>query len=77
MQDRITIFTNKYLQKSFFVKNLYQNFSGAMSNGFIVHCSAYLFFGIILSYLIAPVAQWIEQWIPKPCAASSILAGGT
>lgn len=27
--------------------------------------------------LIAPVAQWIEQWIPNPCAASSILAGGT
>ncbi len=25
----------------------------------------------------APVAQWIEQWIPNPCAASSILAGGT
>ena len=25
----------------------------------------------------APVAQWIAQWIPNPCAASSILAGGT
>ena len=25
----------------------------------------------------APVAQWIEQRIPNPCAASSILAGGT
>ncbi len=25
----------------------------------------------------APVAQWIEQWIPNPCAAGSILAGGT
>ena len=25
----------------------------------------------------APVAQWIEHWIPNPCAASSILAGGT
>ena len=25
----------------------------------------------------APVAQWIEQWIPNPCVASSILAGGT
>ena len=31
-----------------------------------------------LSFLIiAPVAQWIEHWIPNPCAASSILAGGT
>jgi len=30
MKDLIAIFTNKYLQKSFFVKNLYQNFSGAM-----------------------------------------------
>jgi hypothetical protein len=30
MQDRITIFTNKYLQKSFFVKNLYQNFCRVM-----------------------------------------------
>ena len=29
------------------------------------------------SLLYAPVAQWIEQWIPNPCAASSILAGGT
>ena len=29
------------------------------------------------SLLHAPVAQWIEQWIPNPCAASSILAGGT
>ena len=28
-------------------------------------------------HLEAPVAQWIEQWIPNPCAASSILAGGT
>ncbi len=27
--------------------------------------------------LNAPVAQWIEHWIPNPCAASSILAGGT
>ena len=27
--------------------------------------------------ILAPVAQWIEQWIPNPCAASSILAGGT
>jgi hypothetical protein len=27
--------------------------------------------------IMAPVAQWIEQWIPNPCAASSILAGGT
>jgi hypothetical protein len=26
---------------------------------------------------IAPVAQWIEQWIPNPCAARSIRAGGT
>ncbi len=25
----------------------------------------------------APVAQWIEHRIPNPCAASSILAGGT
>ncbi len=25
----------------------------------------------------APVAQWIEQWIPNPCAACSIHAGGT
>ena len=25
----------------------------------------------------ASVAQWIEQWIPNPLAASSILAGGT
>jgi hypothetical protein len=29
------------------------------------------------SHHYAPVAQWIEQWIPNPCAASSILAGGT
>ena len=29
------------------------------------------------NYFFAPVAQWIEQWIPNPCAASSILAGGT
>ena len=29
------------------------------------------------SLLYAPVAQWIERWIPNPCAASSILAGGT
>jgi hypothetical protein len=29
------------------------------------------------SHNFAPVAQWIEQWIPNPCAASSILAGGT
>ena len=32
---------------------------------------------ISISYLNAPVAQWIEHWIPNPCAASSILAGGT
>jgi len=44
MQGRITIFTNKYLQNSFFVKNLYQNFRGAKSNGFFVHFSAYLYF---------------------------------
>ena len=25
----------------------------------------------------APVAQWIEQRIPNPCAACSIHAGGT
>jgi integrase len=25
----------------------------------------------------APVAQWIEQWIPNPCAAGPIPAGGT
>ena len=25
----------------------------------------------------APVAQWIEHWIPNPCAAGSIPAGGT
>ena len=33
----------------------------------------------VAMYLLvfAPVAQWIEQWIPNPCAASSILAGGT
>jgi hypothetical protein len=34
-------------------------------------------FRILISCLSAPVAQWIEQWIPNPCAASSILAGGT
>ena len=33
--------------------------------------------GIFTLYTEAPVAQWIEQWIPNPCAASSILAGGT
>ena len=32
---------------------------------------------IIEIFTAAPVAQWIEQWIPNPCAASSILAGGT
>jgi hypothetical protein len=26
---------------------------------------------------LAPVAQWIEQWIPNPCAAGPIPAGGT
>ncbi len=33
-------------------------------------------FGARLS-CVAPVAQGIEQRIPNPCAASSILAGGT
>jgi hypothetical protein len=28
-------------------------------------------------FLKAPVAQWIEQWIPNPCAAGPIPAGGT
>ncbi len=30
-----------------------------------------------LSFQIAPVAQWIEHWIPNPCAAGPIPAGGT
>ena len=30
-----------------------------------------------ISCLHAPVAQWIERWIPNPCAAGSIPAGGT
>ncbi len=29
------------------------------------------------TFQIAPVAQGIEQWIPNPCAAGSIPAGGT
>ena len=35
------------------------------------------FFFVQGNYFFAPVAQWIEHWIPNPCAASSILAGGT
>ena len=31
----------------------------------------------LIETLSAPVAQWIEHWIPNPCVASSILAGGT
>ena len=34
-------------------------------------------FRFLTDLLHAPVAQLIEQWIPNPCAASSILAGGT
>ena len=30
-----------------------------------------------LSSAVAPVAQGIEQWFPKPCAAGSNPAGGT
>jgi hypothetical protein len=30
---------------------------------------------VLIKY--APVAQWIEQWIPNPCAAGPIPAGGT
>jgi hypothetical protein len=30
-----------------------------------------------ISFLYAPVAQWIEHWIPNPCAAGPIPAGGT
>ena len=29
------------------------------------------------SIVFAPVAQWIEHWIPNPCVAGSIPAGGT
>ncbi len=35
------------------------------------------FFNYLILHTFAPVAQWIEHWIPNPCAASSILAGGT
>ena len=42
------------------------------------------FFGSTAGYFVirdiffqAPVAQWIEQWIPNPCAAGPIPAGGT
>ena len=34
-------------------------------------------FRVPISCLHAPVAQWIERWIPNPCAAGSIPAGGT
>ena len=34
-------------------------------------------FETISNRVIALVAQWIEQWIPNPCAAGSIPAGGT
>ena len=32
---------------------------------------------IPISLQYTPVAQWIEHWLSNPCAASSILAGGT
>ena len=35
------------------------------------------YLNIRICFIHAPVAQGIEQWIPNPCAASSILAGGT
>jgi hypothetical protein len=31
----------------------------------------------VYEFETAPVAQWIEQWIPNPCAAGPIPAGGT
>lgn len=46
------------------------------------HCLSAIFLATdytdhILHFSKAPVAQWIEQWIPNPCAAGSIPARGT